>query len=263
MIEPLFISSAAIIITLLYASLLDLRERRVPFKTWYPMLLIGIPMSCWVYAVLLLEDLRIAFGYLFLTAMLCVMFYISSAYLHLFGGADAWAFIFITALVPLYPLEPIFGYPVIAFFPLSVLINAVILNLAAPLGIFLFNLSKGNKAPLFNMFVGFPVDGKKITDSFGFIMEEFADTENGVQRNFISFKASVKRMISGKRRMYTQDLKRNPDEYKKELDIYTRSGKVWISYGVPFIIPITFGYITALFAGDLLYEIMKFIMGVI
>jgi len=263
MIEPLLISSSAIVITLLYASLLDLKERRVPFKTWYPMLVVGIPMALWVYTILLSGDLRVALGYIFLVGMLCVMFYISSAYLHLFGGADAWAFIFITALVPLFPFEPLWGYPAIAFFPLSVLINAVVLNIATPVGIFIYNVVKGNRAPVFNMFVGFPVEGKKITDSYGFIMEEFMETEDGVKRSYISFIASVKRMISGKRRMYTQDLKKYPDEYKKELEIYARSGKIWISFGVPFIIPITLGFMSALFAGDILYEIFKIFFGVI
>ncbi|MBN2733964.1 MAG: prepilin peptidase [Methanomicrobiaceae archaeon] len=263
MIEVLFISSVAIIITLIYASLLDLKERRVPFKTWYPMLLIGIPLALWVYATFLLSNSKAASGYIFLVVIFCAIFYFSSAYLHLFGGADAWAFIFITALVPLYPLEPLWGYPAIAFFPLSVLINAVILNIAAPVGIFIYNIVKGNRAPIFYMIVGFPVDGKKITDSFGFIMEDFEETEDGIKRKFISFNASLKRMISGRRRMYTQDLKKYPGEYKKELDLYARSGKIWISFGVPFIIPITAGFISALLLGDIIYEILKIVMGVI
>lgn len=263
MIEPLLISSVAIAITLIYASVLDLKERRVPFKTWYPMLVVGIPLALWVYAVLLSTDLRIAFGYIFLVVMFCAIFYFSSAYLHLFGGADAWAFIFISALVPLFPLEPLWGYPAIAFFPLSVLINAVFLNLAAPVGIFIYNIIKGNRAPIFYMIVGFPVDGKKITDSFGFVMEDFEETEDGIKRQYIPFTASLKRMISGKRRMYTQDLKKYPAEYKKELNLYARSGQVWISFGVPFIIPITAGFLFALLFGDIIYQILVIFMGVI
>ena len=263
MIEPLLVTSAAIAITLVYASVLDLKERRVPFKTWYPMLVVGIPMALWVYAIILSGDLRPAFGYIFLVTMFCAIFYFSSAYLHLFGGADAWAFIFITALVPLFPFEPLWGYPAIAFFPLTVMINTLILNIVTPVGIFIYNILKGNRAPLFYMFVGFPVDGKKITDSFGFIMEDFEETEEGIIRQYISFTASLKRMISGKRRMYTQDLKKNPEDYKKELDLYARSGRIWISYGVPFIIPITAGFIFSLFVGDMIYKILVMFIGVI
>ncbi|MBP2132836.1 preflagellin peptidase FlaK [Methanomicrobium sp. W14] len=263
MIEPLLISSVAVIITLLYASVRDLRERRVPFKTWYPMVAVGIPMVIWTYTVLFMTGSGSIFGYIFLTALLCFMFYFSSAYLHLFGGADAWAFIFITMMIPLYPVEPLWGYPAIAFFPLTVLINAVVLNIVTPLGILLYNLYKGNKAPLFYMLVGFPVEGKNITDSFGFIMEDIEETDEGLKRRYISFSESLKRMISGKRRMYTGDLKNHPEEYEKEIRLYKRCKSVWISFGVPFIVPILFGFVTALVAGDILYEVFILISGVI
>jgi len=39
---PLAISAVAVLATLIYASYLDIRDRRVPFKTWYPMLVVGI-----------------------------------------------------------------------------------------------------------------------------------------------------------------------------------------------------------------------------
>ncbi|MBR6497819.1 MAG: hypothetical protein IKT21_06210, partial [Methanomicrobium sp.] len=94
-------------------------------------------------------------------------------------------------------------------------------------------------------------------------MEEFEECpgsdENpeGLKRSFIRFGASMKRMVGGTRRMYTGDLKRFPQEYKKELALYKKAGHVWISFGVPFIIPITAGFITAMFFGDILYVIMK------
>jgi len=53
------------------------------------------------------------------------------------------------------------------------LINALILNLIAPVGIFLINIAKGNRAPLQYMFFGFPVKGEKIQESWGFVMEDF------------------------------------------------------------------------------------------
>jgi preflagellin peptidase FlaK len=41
--------------------------------------------------------------------------------------------------------------------------------------------------------------------------------------------------------------------------IYKKAGTVWISYAVPFIIPITAGLITALVFGDILFSIMKIV----
>ncbi|WOF15789.1 peptidase A24 [Methanoplanus sp. FWC-SCC4] len=257
MIEPLVISSIVITVTLLYASYRDVKERRVPFRTWYPMIAICVPISVWAYSLLIVSDLRFAFGYILMVVVFCSMFYFSSAYLHLFGGADAWALIFITAFVPLFPVEPLWSYPVLPFLPLTVLVNAVVLNLATPIGLLVFNIMKKNYAPLRYMFVGYPVDGKRITEYFGFIMEDFEDSEGELKRHYISFADAIKRMISGKRRMYTKDLKKDPEEYKVEIEMYRRAGHVWISYGVPFIIPIAAGFITAILFGDIVYVVMR------
>ncbi|MFY9749192.1 MAG: prepilin peptidase, partial [Methanoregula sp.] len=42
---PMVISAVAVLVTLIYASYLDIRDRRVPFRTWYPMLIVGIAAS--------------------------------------------------------------------------------------------------------------------------------------------------------------------------------------------------------------------------
>ena len=39
---PMIISAVAVLVTLIYASYLDIRDRRVPFIHWLPMLVIGI-----------------------------------------------------------------------------------------------------------------------------------------------------------------------------------------------------------------------------
>ena len=44
-IIPLVIGAIAIVITLCYASYLDIIDRRVPFSTWVPLLLVGIPAA--------------------------------------------------------------------------------------------------------------------------------------------------------------------------------------------------------------------------
>ncbi|WFN34767.1 prepilin peptidase [Methanogenium sp. S4BF] len=262
--QALVLSSAAIALTLLYASVLDLRERRVPFKTWYPMLFIAIPMAVLTYIELFTDSVRFASGLFMLSVMLCIFYYAGSAYLHLFGGADAWAMIFITACVPLFPVEPYAGYPIIAFFPLSVILNAVLLNLITPLGIFAVNCLRRHHGPLRYMFVGFPVDGNTIQDEFGFVMEEFTEDEDGmVTRRYLSFTEAIRRMIRGERRLYTRDFKRNPEEYKEELRLYRKAGTVWISYGVPFILPICAGFISAIFIGDIMTILIQVLSGAI
>jgi len=260
MIVPLTISATAVLITLVYASARDIHERRVPFRTWYPMLAIGIPLIGWFYGTLLLSDLwNLLLVYLVLVAVFSILFY-SFAYLHLFGGADAYALIFLSVLVPAFPIDPVFGIPPLGFFPFTVLVNALILNLVTPLGIFVYNVIKGNHGPITNMFLGFPVEGNNIANSFGYVMEDIRDEDGRITRRFLSFSEALKGMMKGSGRVYTLDLRRKPEEYREELSLYSRAGRVWISYGVPFIVPLTAGMVVALFLGDILVIVLQLLV---
>jgi archaeal preflagellin peptidase FlaK len=185
------------------------------------------------------------------------------ARMHLFGGADAWALIFISFCIPIFPFTPLLGVPPLGFLSFSVLINALLLNLATPIGIFIINIIRGDRAPLMYMFFGFPVKGGQIQDAWGFVMEDFEERKGEVNRKFIGFWDSIKRMYSGQDRVYTKDLRENPEEFHREIEMYKKAGTVWISYAVPFIIPITAGLITALVFGDILFAIMKIVAAVI
>jgi archaeal preflagellin peptidase FlaK len=377
---PMIISAVAVLATLVYASYLDIKDRRVPFRTWIPMLIIGIPSTIWLlydttanlsliagylalvaaffyanyldtreetepirfpylavvlvlpaiswfvlaktvifslvpwygmfagilayityeeykmsrpqttkqkkkmqqanisttlsrwYFMLIVVIIAIASFYMMfeggwgmqgiyiaLAAVFCGVFYLFGR-MHLFGGADAWALIFIAFCIPTFPITPLLNNPPLGFLSFSALINALILNLVAPIGIFVINITKGNRAPLPYMFFGFPVNGDKIQDSWGFVMEDFAEINGTVSRRFIGFFDSLRRMYSGKGRMYTKDLREHPEEFTKELAMYKKAGTVWISYAVPFIIPITAGLITSIIFGDFLLAIMNVIV---
>ncbi|MFA5220947.1 MAG: A24 family peptidase C-terminal domain-containing protein [Methanoregula sp.] len=377
---PMIISAVAVLVTLVYASYLDIRDRRVPFRTWIPMLIIGIPSTIWLlydtttnlslvvgylalvaaffyanyldsredtdpikfhylaavlvlpalswfvlaktvsislvpwygmfagvlayityeeykksrvqtttqkkkaqqanisdtlsrwYFMLIVVIFAIASFYMMfeggwglqgiyipLAAVFCGVFYLFGR-MHLFGGADAWALIFIAFCIPTFPFTPILNNPPLGFLSFSALINALILNLVAPVGIFVTNIVKGNRAPLPYMFFGFPVRGEKIQDSWGFVMEDFVEKNGTVSRKFIGFFDSLRRMYSGEGRMYTKDLREHPEEFPRELAMYKKAGTVWISYAVPFIIPITAGLVTSIIFGDFLLAIMNAIV---
>ena len=387
---PIVISAAAVFFTLIYASYLDVKDRRVPFRTWYPMLIVGISativlfyqqtgnislivgylslvtaflysdyldnhepgtpfqlaylalvlvlpavswfvaptiisgtfqqaqlipwyvmfaglvgyvsyreykrlparklsakqarkeaqkdsnveevLSRWYFVLLVIIFAITAFYmigggswgatgiYIALAAVFCGVFYIFGQ-MRLFGGADAWALIFIAFCIPVFPLTPLLNIPPIGFFSFSVLINALILNLVAPVGIFLVNIAKKNRAPLQYMFFGFPVDGESIRDSWGFVMEDFVEKDGKIERKFIGFWDSLRRMRFDEGRVYTKDLREHPEKYEKELGIYKKAGRVWISYAVPFILPITAGFISAIVFGDFLFSIIKIFGG--
>lgn len=382
---PMIISAVAVLVTLLYASVLDIRDRRVPFRTWYPMLAVGIPAAalllyqlsknlgltfCYLtivatllydgyidsetrskrinylflgiililpalswfvfsrntiiliiqsyvlYVVIFLfvyyydnimikkekekkktgnkkktganvqntviEFIRkyyyffiviifvvVSFNFGFsgdwgnyfylipLIAMFCAVFYFIGLR-EFFGMADAWALIFITLCIPLFPVDPFFGYPPLKFLPFTVLINSLILNLIAPLGIFLLNAMKRNWAPFPIMFLGFPVKGEKIQNSWGFVMEVIQEENGIIKRRFVGFWRMLWQLLKGEERgVYTRDLREQQEKFEKELLLFRKADNVWISYAVPFIIPITAGLITAILFGDFLLTIMK------
>jgi preflagellin peptidase FlaK len=198
--------------------------------------------------------------FILLPAVFCGVFYIFGR-MHLFGGADAWALIFIAFCVPTFPFTPLLGIPPLGFLAFSALINALLLNLVAPLGIFVINLAHGNRAPLMYLFFGFPVRGDTIQKEWGFVMEDFEVKNGAVSRKFIGFWDAIRRMYAGKRRVYTRDLREHPEKFTDELAVYRKAGTVWISYAVPFIIPITAGFVSAILFGDFLLALMTMVVG--
>jgi len=371
MILPLVVASIAVLVTLAYAAVLDVRERSVPVHTWYPLYFIGFVAVLWYlmtapsgwgtvagYAALIVtiiygieleaqdgkiprQVLSLAFaatilqglawgflwrilgpiaiaGFLLLVGalwaglelerrasvnegrlspfqlrfrawhiiliiafqgaawaglffagkgspgdLLLVLvalysgFFLVFAGMNLFGGADAIALVAIALFVPVFPIEPLSGYPPLQFLPFSALTNAVILNLVTPVGFAIWNALKGNRAPFPYTFFGFPVRGDSIENTFGFVMEDFREEGSELKRWFIPIGSALKRMVEGKGRIYTKHLKEHPERYGKELALYRRAGMVWISYGVPFILPILAGFATALVGGDILFTVMK------
>jgi preflagellin peptidase FlaK len=137
----------------------------------------------------------------------------------------------------------------------------MVLTLVTPLAILLMNLKLGNKAPFPYMFFGFPVDGERIGESYGYVMEEIRDEDGRIQRRFIGIWESLATMVRGKGRVYTLDMRRRPEEYVHERDLYRKAGKVWISYGVPFIVPVTAGLLSALIFGDFIFGLLQVFTG--
>jgi len=314
MIIPLLISAGAVGMTLLYGSVRDIRERRLPHRTWRPAIMVAVPAAILVYGGILFgmepaglavyassvivaaigatvidagwwrrsdgswphRDEVSASFFLFLAlavpalaalisllfpggiqagmlAMLsCIfagMFYVM-ARLNLFGGADAYALIIIAACFPLYPLVPAGGVPVHGFFPLSVLVDSVIFVLLAPLALLIINLVRGERGPPAAMMLGIRVPGDRIQEAHGFVMEEIREEEGELHRRFIGMGEAIRRMVVSNDRIYTHNLRDDPDRYRMELAAYRRAGRVWISYGVPFLVPLTAGFFSSLFIGD-------------
>jgi preflagellin peptidase FlaK len=228
------------------------------FRLWHIPLIIALQGAAW--AALLAEGGGGPGDLLLLLVALYAELFLVFALMNLFGFADAIALIAIALFVPVFPLQPFLGYPPLDFLPFSALTNAVILNLVTPVGIAIWNGVKGNRAPFPYTFFGFPVKGDSIEHTFGFVMEEFDEEGGDLRRRFIPVRVALHRMVQAKR-VYTKDLKRYPEQYKRELALYRRAGVVWISYGVPFILPILAGFATALLGGDILFTVLRAVSG--
>ena len=259
---PFLISIAAILVTLVYGCIEDLKDRTVPAVMWYPALVIGsICLASFIWETHTLEHIGYLFPIFCMMAFFIIAFYLF-AFFHLFGLGDAKALITITICVPLFPFLPLLGYPPYGivpyvFFPLSMLANTVLITILVPLFIFLYNLCKRNIAPISIMFLGVPVPSKDLQDTYGIVMERFKVQDKTIQREFIGFWAALHQMITGEGRVYTKDLRENPKAYKKQLEVYNQVDSIWISYALPYLIPITIGFIVTFICGDLMYAILR------
>jgi preflagellin peptidase FlaK len=235
---PLAISASVILITFLYACWQDIRSRTVFTVTWYPAGVVGGICVLWFWCTVKPDFLMI---WVLLLSVLVAVMMAWFAKLGMFGWADAKAMILLSLTVPVTPFAA-WVFPSLA---LSALFNAGIIALAVPVCIFLKNVLNHEHAPFWLMFSGTPVPGDEITGYFGFVAEEISEDENGISRTFLPAKSSI-HALQCNTELSLRKLRENPEEYRYELDLYCRAGKVWVTYGIPFMIPITLGYILAL-----------------
>lgn len=114
--------------------------------------------------------------------------------------------------------------------------------LIVPAVLLLRNLLRKNHAPFWLMCSGMPVPGESITRYFGFVAEEISG-DSRASRRFLPAASSTFSL----KKSSGLSIRESPDQYAAELARYRRAGHVWITYGIPFLIPITIGYTLALF----------------
>ena len=83
-----------------------------------PVVLIGVPCALFTW-----YGFDRSIDLLYVVAGFCLIVYAGSAFLGLFGGADAKALILMGLFVPAAPWEPVIGWPVFWFFPIGALAN--------------------------------------------------------------------------------------------------------------------------------------------
>lgn len=243
---------------LLYSCVTDWHTRRAPNMLWYVLGGAGLAMG-------LLELWLRDFDYfLIFYLMVGVIFIYTFVYLLFrmgaFGGADAKSLIAIAIMFPLYPELYISGVHLPLFnnihspvFSLSVLGNAVVVTLVVPIKVFLRNLTTVPLRELasnpLGSFTGYKMKIEDIKGSHVRLMHRYEEVDGTVKRHMVFNGNEMDDKIC-------EDLLR----LKKEGKI---NDYVWVTPKLPFLIPITLGFLIAVFCGDILMQVISAIIGML
>jgi len=224
-------------VVLFHASYLDIKKREIEEWHWIILAIIGFAHA--IYLSFTFQSFRpilITGGVFLLMFGLALLLF----YLGLFGGGDGKILMGLGALLPSLPgKEYAFG-----LFPVSVFDNALIISLFLPIAILIYNLFRkdspkeydsGKLKKILAMMVGYRLKTDKLSDKF-YPLEEFK---------------KGKRVI----RLFIGDLDFDVKKYKEEL-IEKGIDNLWATPGLPFIVPITFGYFIAVLFGDIMLRVV-------
>ena len=224
-------------VVLFHASYLDIKKREIEEWHWVILAIIGF-----IHAIYLSFSFRSFGPILFTGGVFLLMFGLALLlfYLGLFGGGDGKILMGLGALVPsLAGKEYAFG-----LFPISVFDNALIISIFLPIVILVYNLFRkdspkeydsGRLRKILAIMVGYRLKTEKLSDKF-YPLEEFKEGKRTI-------------------RLFIGDLDFDIKKYREgliEKDIDT----LWATPGLPFVVPITFGYFIAIFFGDLMLKIV-------
>ncbi|WP_135664566.1 A24 family peptidase [Halorhabdus rudnickae] len=300
-----------------WAAWRDVRTRRVPNRTWLPLLALGALLLAWdgwlvwTGGGLFVSDpglfaIRVAFSLGLLVPFAYAFWWFGG-----FGGADAKALIVLAVLFPTYPMYLFDGFvlpaiqPPLGVFSLTILSNAVLVGLAYPLVLAGRNALSGHVAKA--MVIGRPISVERASAEYGRLLE----TPGGFTRRGLDLDAL--RMYLQWRGLSLADLRENPETYRdpaslpddpndpgdgsmspgdagtimpalpdggeyddpwgaqaflddldhgaygttatelrEGLDVLRENETVWITPGIPFLVPMFGGLLVSLTAGDVL-----------
>ncbi len=221
-----------------YLAWRDIKTRRIPHRTWYPLVVLAIALLVWESYVMLTGNVTALEQRLFLTqVLLSVFFLIPLAYgfwlLGGFGGADTKAFMVLAILLPTYPEYHLWVFGIegqfailplvvtdIGVFSLTVLANTVLVGALYPVALAAKNGVTGYVSP--GMFVATPIKAENATLKYGVLLE-FTEGRLRDVRSLSGLSAhfSWRRLDLDALRMYLQwrgltleDIRENPGRYR-------------------------------------------------
>jgi archaeal preflagellin peptidase FlaK len=238
---------------LLYSCYSDIKTRRVTNKLWLMMLAGGslfIAYDIWFYGIDYLFRMLVSTGLIFIFVYL--LFQIG-----VFGGADAKSLIVLSLFFPSYPDFSLFGYdfplnePLPLFsnlFAFGIFENAVLLTIVVPLILAIYNVSKMGlhiDKPLY-AFIGYKTRISELSNKKHIRMiEGFEKINDSIKFYFKRGGLEIDDNVMNElKKMYDNGLIKD----------------IWVTPGLPFMIPITLGFYVSIFYGDLITELTKYII---
>ncbi len=231
---------------LVYSCYSDIKTRRVSNKVWPIMLGAASPL-------ILYEMITSGLPYIFRTLISFVVIFVFVYILfmlHAFGGADAKVLMVISIILPLFPrlsvnsLQlPFWGAPLLDLFTFSVFSNSVLLTIIVPFGLLLYNIVTVNPKELvkkpFYALIGYRQLINNLQEGHIRLIEKYEETPDGVIPKFTRTGTSI-----------------DADTILKLKELHRKGligEHVWITPGLPFMIPITAGFLAAVVFGDLIF----------
>ncbi len=220
-------------VVLSYASYTDMKTRTAENYLWYAMA--GAGALLLVLQLALFPSTANPF-YLMYIPVVIGLVYLLYQFRLIFGGADAKALFAIAILAPFWPSFSL--APSVMPFSISVLTNALLAFLAMPVALFFYNLSRGN-VRLPHSFVGYRIPIDRARGKFVWPMQ----------------------YLEG-RIVKTRYFPREGDT-AGEIRLLKAYGlrHVWVTPKVPFMIPLTAGFLLSFIFGDILFWIVSQILG--
>lgn len=223
-----------------YLAWRDIKTRRVPHRTWYPLVALAVILLTWeIYATLTGDSRALERRLFFIQVGISVLFVIPLSYgfwlMGGFGAADAKAFMVIAVLLPTYPEYNLWVFGVegtfrtlplvglntgVGVFSLTVLSNTVLFGAMYPVALAGKNVVTGYVSP--GMFVATPISATAATDRYG-TMLEFSERRFRDVRSLADLQAyfSWRSLDLDALRMYLQwrglqlgDIREDPDRYR-------------------------------------------------
>ncbi len=217
-----------------YACYTDWKSRTAPNFLWLVMGGIGGLLLAIQFVVLGIDQLM----YLIFIPIMWVLMYVMFQIGVMFGGADAKAIMALAVLVPLFPSLGVLPFwESLMPFSWVVFVNALLLFLAIPVSLLLYNLVKKDISFPQSM-LGYKMPLKKAKAAFVWPMEQ---------------------IVEGKLKLVLRPSDENLEEVYAELS-KAKVKSVWVTPKIPFMIPLLAGFIVAFVAGDILSFIFMSIL---